>query len=106
MKKAISAKLVRDRIPDIIAQDNKVPHYYIAGEEEYWQRLKDKLLEEVHEFIASESKEELADILEVIDAILVFKQFSQNDITEIKEKKSQSNGAFTKRIILTSVENI
>lgn len=99
-----SKKLVRDRIPEIITQDNKIPHLYYASDEEYWQRLKDKLLEEAHEFIASESKEELADILEVIDAILTFKQFSRHDINAIKEKKAQSNGAFNKKIVLASVE--
>ena len=35
-------KLVRDKIPEIIQQDNHTPIIRIADETEYWERLKDK----------------------------------------------------------------
>lgn len=34
-------KLVRDRIPEIIKQDNSIPITHIADDEEYWDKLKD-----------------------------------------------------------------
>jgi len=100
----MAKKLVRNLIPSIIARDKeRVPHFYYADDEEYWIKLKEKLQEEVHEFIVSENKEELADIFEVIDAILSFKKLSLDEINTIKEEKAHSNGTFSKRIILTSI---
>lgn len=99
-------KLVRDFIPKIIAEEQKrVPYSYRADDEEYWNRLKEKLLEEVNEFINSKDDiSELADILEVIEAIISFKKISFDEITIIKNKKAQSHGAFNDRIILYSVK--
>lgn len=96
-------KLVRDRIPEIITSKNKTPHYHIANDEEYRELLKDKLIEEVEEFLESQSIEEIADIQEVIEAILLFKK-RQNDIHKIKSDKAESRWKFEKRIILEKVE--
>jgi predicted house-cleaning noncanonical NTP pyrophosphatase (MazG superfamily) len=62
-------KLVRDKIPQIIRSKGLEPVIYTASTEEYSARLRDKLQEEVDEFIVSDSDpEELADILEVLYA--------------------------------------
>ena len=73
---------------------------HIADDAEYWQKLKEKLLEEIEEFSKDESIEELADILEVLDAIADYKKFEKEDVGRIKEKKSEERGRFEKRIIL------
>ncbi|MEK6925007.1 MAG: nucleoside triphosphate pyrophosphohydrolase [Nanoarchaeota archaeon] len=93
-------KLVRDNIPQIIKSKEENPKFYIADNKEYWSSLKDKLKEETNEFIKSESKEEFADILEVIDAIGKFKKFNKKEILEIKNKKAKLRGKFNKRFIL------
>ncbi|MCK4745314.1 nucleoside triphosphate pyrophosphohydrolase [Candidatus Parcubacteria bacterium] len=92
-------KLVRDKIPEIIEAKgiNSISH--IADNEEYESALMDKLKEEVAEFIEDPCKEEMADIMEVIYAILKQKQFSFNDIEVVRKKKTKERGAFEKKVI-------
>ena len=57
-------KLVRDRIPEIIRADGKTPIIRIMDDEEYVKELDRKLCEEVEEYRADRSIEEMADILD------------------------------------------
>jgi len=76
----------------------------IASEEEYSQRLMEKLEEEVHEFFATPNTEEMADILEVLHALCNLKGFSWEQVEMMRQKKSLERGAFEKRIILKSTK--
>jgi len=97
-------KLVRDRIPEIIEKDKKTPYIHIADDWEYRQRLQDKAHEEVNEvFAGTNVSEELADVLEVIDAIIEFKGLNKEDIYEIMIAKKTKKGGFGGRIILDKV---
>ncbi|MEK6958549.1 MAG: nucleoside triphosphate pyrophosphohydrolase [archaeon] len=98
------AKLVRNNIPKIIVSDGKAPVTHIASDKEHLKMLKEKLDEEVREFFKDESEEELADVLEVIDAIIAYKKFDKNKIAMIKEKKAKERGSFSKRIVLERIE--
>lgn len=93
-------KLVRDKIPEYIQSKGGLPIFHVADEAQYWQKLKEKLSEEVEEFKRDENIGELADILEVIDAIIEHKKFSKEDIEMVKNKKAEERGRFTKRIVL------
>lgn len=93
-------KLVRDKIPERIREKGGVPVTHIANDAEYWQKLKEKLGEEVLEFQKDENIEELADILEVVDAIIVHKDFKKEEIEKVKEKKAEERGKFNLKIIL------
>lgn len=93
-------KLVRDKIPEYIRTKGGMPITHIAGDSEYWQKLKEKLLEEIEEFKNEENKEEFADILEVIDAMAEYKGFDFKKVRQIKEKKAEERGRFRDRIIL------
>ena len=93
-------KLVRDTIPEIMIDKGAKPVTRILDEEEYLLELNKKLLEEVNEYLQDGNVEELADIQEVINAILSVKGVSQEDFEEIRTQKVKKRGAFNKRIYL------
>lgn len=97
-------KLVRDKIPKIIEADNKPPITHIADDVEYRQKLNEKLLEEVNEYLKDEDPKEIADVYEVIDGIIELNGFSKEKILAIQAKKRHNRGAFKKRIILDETQ--
>ena len=97
-------KLVRDKIPEIIKRDNCNPNTRILEEKEYKKELDKKLLEEVNEYLKDDNIEEIADILEVLYAILDTKNTSKKEIDRIRIDKVEKRGAFKKRIFLEKVE--
>lgn len=102
MKKVFN-KLVRDKIPDIIEKNNEIPITKILTDEEYKDSLKEKLLEEYNEVVnasGNELLEELADMLEVIDAIAKTEDKTLNDIIRVKDNKKNKRGGFDKKIFL------
>jgi predicted house-cleaning noncanonical NTP pyrophosphatase (MazG superfamily) len=104
MKKAYD-KLVRDRIPQIIQASGKNACIRKADEAEYKHLLRQKLLEEINEFMESGSSEELADILEVVAALGQTEGLSFSDLMEIAKEKRKDRGGFEKRLILLSVDS-
>ncbi len=98
-------KLVRDRIPEIIEEKGKKPTYHKAHKQEYREKLKMKLFEEVQEFNREEKLEELADILEVVDAITSEYGFKEKDIIKSKKDKLKLNGGFKGKFILEAVKS-
>ena len=94
------SKLIRDRIPEIIEGKGEKAVFHIADDAEYWSKLKEKLGEEVEEFYASETVEEMADILEIINAICEYKKFNNKEIEFNRKAKADKRGLFKKRIIL------
>lgn len=93
-------KLVRDKIPEIIKKRGDKFVIHIAEDKEYWDKLKEKLLEEIEEFGENETIEEMADILEVIGAMCGYKKFNKKKLEAVKKKKAKERGGFKKRIIL------
>ena len=97
-------KLVRDNIIQIIQKDNKEATYDILSDTDYQKELNIKLLEEVNEYLVDDNIEELADILEVIDAICEVKGVKLEDVIKIKENKRLNRGGFSKKIYLKEVK--
>jgi predicted house-cleaning noncanonical NTP pyrophosphatase (MazG superfamily) len=93
-------KLIRDKIPEILENKGVKFKIHIAKNKEYWEKLKEKLGEEFDEFKKNEDIEEMADIIEVIDAICVFKKFGKKKLIDLKNKKLKERGGFKKKIIL------
>ncbi len=93
-------KLVRDGIPAYIRKKGGVPVFHTAGNDEYWQKLKEKLIEEFEEFKEDESIEEFADLIEVIEAIADHKNFDRDEIEKIRNEKAEEKGRFKEKVIL------
>ena len=98
-------KLVRDKIPDIIKENNQIANYSVLSNEDYINELHNKLNEEIEEYQKSREIEEIADIFEVLQAICAVYDISMERIFELKNKKAAERGSFEKKIYLRTVEN-
>lgn len=97
-------KLVRDKIPEIIAGDNgKTCVTRIMRDDEYLEGLNAKMQEELKEYLESGDVEELADLEEVLRAILDVKNVSYQEFEKIRNAKVEKRGAFKKKIFLESI---
>ena len=97
-------KLVRDKIPAILNEKNKIYIMHKADNIEYENKLKEKLMEEVKEFLESPCLEELADIQEVMLALLDTNQWSYGELEKVRQAKLNKRGGFTERFILEAAE--
>lgn len=108
MRKIIHKKLVRDKIPEIIQKDHKQCKVSILQSAEYIEHLKKKLVEEAKEVQEAAVREdiimELADLLEVMDAIKASFDITTNEVEEARIIKAYHNGTFTKHLFLEYVE--
>ncbi len=101
-------KLVRDRIPDILKKKGLVSKTKRLNAREYQRALREKLLEEVTEFLHARGKKEmtneLADLLEVIEALAQSEKISASMLAKKKRTKRKERGGFQKKILLVSVK--
>lgn len=96
-------KLVRDRIPEIIAASGKQCTTEILSEEQYLKKLDAKLDEELAEYHQDPNIEELADLLEVIRAAAIARGYSVDELERVRAEKAAKRGGFEKRILLREV---
>lgn len=98
-------KLVRDKIPEIIESNNEICNIRVLEDEEYLFELNKKLQEEMKEYLDSGDIEELADLEEVLRAILDVKGCSYSKFEEVRIDKVNKRGAFKKKIFLETTED-
>ena len=99
----IHNKLVRDKIPQIIEQSGKSCVTRILSDKEYAAALNAKLQEELNEYLADGSMEELADLLEVMMAAAKARGHDFSEVEAIRREKAEKRGRFNDRIYLESV---
>lgn len=97
---AVYNKLVRDLIPEIIEKNGVSCSVKTLTDEEYIKMLDLKLDEEVAEYKADLSLDELADIVEVIYAISSARGHSPEELEHVRLKKRNERGGFEKKIFL------
>lgn len=98
-------KLVRDRIPEIIQGSGKACSTRILTQDEYVAALDAKLQEELNEYQADNSMEELADLLEVMMAVAEARGHTFAEVEAIRQQKAEKRGGFRERIWLESVSD-
>ena len=103
MKTKIYNKLVRDRIPEIIEADGKTCITEILSDAQYLEMLDTKLNEELAEYQESKSLEELADLLEVMQAVVEARGWSWAQLEQVRQEKASQRGGFEKKILLKEV---
>ena len=96
-------KLVRDRIPEIIEKTGKTCRTEILTDEAYLALLDEKLGEELAEYQESKSLEELADLLEVMEAVVTARGYTWEQLQAVKTEKKAARGGFEEKLLLLEV---
>jgi predicted house-cleaning noncanonical NTP pyrophosphatase (MazG superfamily) len=93
-------KLVRDRIPEIIRQKGGDPQVRIATGTELDKLIRLKIAEEAQELLNSGEDEEIADILEALDALIEHRSMNRAALEDARLKKRHDRGGFEKGFVL------
>jgi predicted house-cleaning noncanonical NTP pyrophosphatase (MazG superfamily) len=92
-------KLVRDKIPEIMRAAGQRAVVHTADPIEFQVLLRQKLTEEVDEFLMSQDPEELADILEVLYALADCLGLDAAGLEALREAKAELRGGFAERVV-------
>ncbi|WP_067726902.1 nucleoside triphosphate pyrophosphohydrolase [Oceanobacillus damuensis] len=102
-------KLVRDRIPEIIKNSGKDLKTETLNQDRYILELKKKLFEEVEEYQAAATEddalEEMADVLELVHALVHVHGSSMEEVEKIRAEKAEKRGGFDEKVFLIEVED-
>jgi predicted house-cleaning noncanonical NTP pyrophosphatase (MazG superfamily) len=101
-------KLVRDRIPCIIQENGKQFAVEIMPEAEFRQALLEKLVEEAQEVPQAKLGgliNELADLQEVISAVLAAWGISPQAVQQVQDQRHAERGGFEQRFKLLWTED-
>lgn len=99
-------KLVRDFIPRIIEEAGKICRYRVVNDIRGFEKiLREKMREEVAEFIENPSYDEAADIYEVLYALAWLHKLDMQGVVNTAVQKREERGGFHHGIVLESVED-
>src|SRR5205814_8040347 len=97
-------KLVRDLIPEIIDREGNACGVDTLDDEAFRAALLDKIVEEAREAAAAESREELiaelADLREVMDALLDAYAIGEQEVADLQQQRRLHRGGFRRRLRL------
>ena len=96
-------KLVRDLIPDIIEESGSECRTRILSDKEYLEMIDAKLDEELAEYHKDQNIEELADLLELIQAATIARGYTLEELESVRAEKAKKRGGFEKKIFLIDV---
>lgn len=96
-------KLIRDRIPEIMDAQNVDYRVTVMTDSEYRQALLDKLLEEAQEVALASPDEvakELADLQEVMHALMEAVGLTPEEVGEVQARRRRERGGFRNKLML------
>jgi predicted house-cleaning noncanonical NTP pyrophosphatase (MazG superfamily) len=93
-------KAIRDKIPKIIKESGSDYNVKQLSDQEFLEKLEEKLSEEIIEYQNDKNPEELADILEVIYRIAQLKGISKEELEQIRINKVKERGEFKKNLCI------
>jgi len=100
-------KLVRDRIPEIIRGHGHSAVTRVLADEDYRAALLAKLAEEAEEARDADAESlpsELADVLEVVHALVATIGMKWDELLALADRKRAGRGGFDRRIFLEYVD--
>lgn len=109
MRKFFQHKLWRDKLIEIAENNRSIIHYTHLDTVQYNEQLRLKLQEEAIEVQNATSKseliEEIADILEVVDALCALHEIDKNILKDVQINKRNERGGFYSRKLVTIAEH-
>ncbi len=102
-------KLVRDGIPRIIEAGSGQPVTRVLDQAAYLTALRAKLVEEAEEAQTASGRQlrsELADVLEILQALAAAHGMSWEDVVAEAARKRDERGGFDQRIFLEYVDQV
>ena len=97
-------KVIRDKIPEIIADSGKKYNLKQLDDTSFLAELEKKLIEEVNEYSESKDVEELADLLEVIYRISELRGVNSDELDKIRKDKAEKRGKFASNLFLIDAD--
>lgn len=104
-----AGRLVRDQVPRLVREAGHAVRFREAAAEERARYLKRKLVEEAQELLEAdvgEEREEAADVLEVLEALLVTRGVGRDDLRLVKDAKRRRRGGFERGFVVESTGGV
>ena len=101
------AKLIRDRIPEIMDHAGVTYETRTLSDEEFAAALRSKLVEEAREAAQAprgQLAKELGGVIEVLHALAEFEGIDLRDVENVRRARAEVRGAFRLRLFLEWTE--
>lgn len=98
-----AGRVVRDRIPELVREAGHDVQFRSLSAEERPRFLKQKIANEARELLAADlakEKEEVADVLEALEAFILARGFERDDLRRVKEHKKKQRGGFERAFVV------
>ena len=100
----IHNKLVRSKVIEKLKRKRIDHTFHLANKTQYDKGLHEKLLEEAQEFVQARTKQEMADVQEVVRQLVIYHGWDPTEIEKIRLEKFEKEGGFDQPIILDTCE--